>query len=379
MEGAFLESNPENKGNIKKIKESVNRFLQQLLEKKVVEWVLTPYINPENPLPERRIITKPEEAIKADPLTPVIPGFPMSTFVSEITREKPISKPLAVLLKPCEAASLVELVKFRQANLDNLLTIGVDCYGSYHVLDFKKMVEEGEKPFERMINALKNNKGDELFRTACKTCLKPVAENTDLNIGIIGVNNLFIQANTSKGTETLKKIGLKIVENKERDQKIKELIEERGEKRKGMFKEFLKELHGLHKLNEFFEDCINCHNCMEVCPICFCKECFFESELHPYVYEKYIKFTIEEGTIQELEGKLQFHLGRLIHMSTSCVSCGLCEQACPQEIKLFKLCGPVSENVQKSFNYRAGEKLEETPPITTFYEEDLGLTEKQAE
>jgi formate dehydrogenase subunit beta len=58
-------------------------------------------------------------------------------------------------------------------------------------------------------------------------------------------------------------------------------------------------------------------------------------------------------------------------MATSCVGCGLCEQACPSNIPLLKIFKTVSYNVQQIFKYVPGRDLEEPLPLTTFKEDEL--------
>jgi len=43
-----------------------------------------------------------------------------------------------VVLRSCEIRALVELVKFQQAKLDDVLIVGIDCLGAYKVVDWQK-------------------------------------------------------------------------------------------------------------------------------------------------------------------------------------------------------------------------------------------------
>lgn len=77
-----------------------------------------------------------------------------------------------------------------------------------------------------------------------------------------------------------------------------------------------------------------------------------------------------EGMIPLFQSKLQFQVGRAVHMSTSCVECGLCEEACPQDVNLTRLFILLAEANWKLFNYKAGRSMEE-PPLRTFIPEEL--------
>jgi formate dehydrogenase subunit beta len=68
---------------------------------------------------------------------------------------------------------------------------------------------------------------------------------------------------------------------------------------------------------------------------------------------------------------LIFHLTRMNHMATSCVGCGMCEQACPSKIELLKLYKTVGHNAQKVFDYVPGRSVDDELPLLTFREEEL--------
>ena len=66
-----------------------------------------------------------------------------------------------------------------------------------------------------------------------------------------------------------------------------------------------------------------------------------------------------------------FHLGRILHMSQSCVSCGACETACPAGVPVSGLFALASSDVQAAFDYLPGASLEEPRPLTTFREDEF--------
>jgi formate dehydrogenase subunit beta len=65
---------------------------------------------------------------------------------------------------------------------------------------------------------------------------------------------------------------------------------------------------------------------------------------------------------------LLFHLTRLNHIGASCIDCGMCESACPQDIPLTTIFEAVGEGVKKVLNYIPGRDLNEEIPITSFKE-----------
>jgi formate dehydrogenase subunit beta len=68
---------------------------------------------------------------------------------------------------------------------------------------------------------------------------------------------------------------------------------------------------------------------------------------------------------------LIFQLTRLNHMATSCVGCGMCESACPNDLPVATIFRAVGEKVQALFDYVPGRSLEEELPVATFREDEL--------
>ncbi len=352
--------------------ETINSFLYLLLEKNALKWLLAP-VKDESGLVHPELLSREDDISRINTIAPLIPGENMGTTVSLLTRESPLKEKLGVILRPCESKALVELAKYRQISTENLYVIGVECYGTYHVLKYREMLEEGSNPSEEMLKFFLDRGGDGGFRSSCLVCLTPKPPYSDVNICYLtswSAGEVVLEIKTDRGLELVKKLGYE-AKRKATEGLLREILEERRKEREKFFADAKKELNGVDKLNEFFEECIGCHNCMEVCPICFCKECFFDSERYPYVTRKYLKWRLPEGTVLLPNSKLQFHIGRTIHMGFSCIHCGLCEQACPKEIPLYKFFGLTAERVQKLFNYHPGENLDEKPPIQEFREEEF--------
>ena len=63
---------------------------------------------------------------------------------------------------------------------------------------------------------------------------------------------------------------------------------------------------------------------------------------------------------------LLFHLGRMTHMATSCVACGMCEDACPVNIPVGQVFKAVGADLQELFDYLPGRSLQDELPLTTY-------------
>ena len=120
-----------------------------------------------------------------------------------------------------------------------------------------------------------------------------------------------------------------------------------------------------------FAPCINCHNCRTVCPLCYCKECFFDSPTFEMEAEKYLGWAERRGAVRMPTDTLLFHLTRMNHMAISCVGCGMCQEACPNDIPVASIFRLVSLRVQQIFDYLPGRSLDEELPLATFREDEL--------
>ncbi len=72
-----------------------------------------------------------------------------------------------------------------------------------------------------------------------------------------------------------------------------------------------------------------------------------------------------------MSNTLLFHIGRMAHMSLSCVSCGMCEDACPSDIPIGRLVSMVSAGTTDIFDYSAGSDPDDPLPLNTFRPEEL--------
>jgi formate dehydrogenase subunit beta len=68
---------------------------------------------------------------------------------------------------------------------------------------------------------------------------------------------------------------------------------------------------------------------------------------------------------------LLFHLTRLNHMVISCVACGQCTSACPNNISIAKIFKSIGSKVQGVFEYKPGENPDEEIPQAVFKEDEL--------
>lgn len=349
---------------------SVNDFLKNLLKSDKLSAILVSQNVPSKKVVFPALISDPEE-LDSNVFAPLLPAS-TAKIVSKITKFQPSDKPIGVVLHPCQIRALVELVKLNQANLNNLVIIGLDCLGTFSVNDYADFPEE-KNPADFLLGDFqsKSNKSEKYLRSACAVCNQPVPINSDIIIGVFGVDTkkqVLIEAVSETGIKIIEDLKLEpFKDNKNRENHINDLIEMRNKKLEAFVKEKT-EKSGIEGLTNFFDKCVNCHNCMKVCPICYCKECLFDSSVFDAEANKYVRKSQSKGLFKMPTDSLLFHLGRMNHMILSCVKCGLCEQGCPMNIALMDVFIPAAENAQKEFKYQPGKKLEEKVPMVVYRE-----------
>ncbi len=157
----------------------------------------------------------------------------------------------------------------------------------------------------------------------------------------------------------------------QRQEAINALLAQRHQRREQMFGETRAATDNLEKLAGYLAACVNCYNCRVACPVCYCRECVFVTDVFDHEPSQYLQWATRKGRIKMPTDTVFYHLTRLAHMSTACVGCGQCSNACPNEIPLMELFITVAHQTQKAFDYLAGRSLEESPPLSEFRENEF--------
>jgi coenzyme F420-reducing hydrogenase delta subunit/ferredoxin len=104
---------------------------------------------------------------------------------------------------------------------------------------------------------------------------------------------------------------------------------------------------------EQFDRCIRCYACRQACPMCKCPECLYERDESTFI-----------GFGIRLNEKRTFHLGRAYHLAGRCVGCNECERACPMNIPIGLLNQKLADEIEASFDFRAGISNSPSPIVT---------------
>jgi len=364
---------PDNKGAVisakTSIPDSIKDLLKKAMENDVFDAVLIPMRVPAGDSFVYVLIQDKSLIKDASPFSPIM-SVQGAKAVSSITRLGKGNLKIAAIMRPCEIRATVELTKLDQTNLENITLISMDCPGVMPISDFTKEPEKAMKLYD---NAIKNL-DDKIMRPVCQICDKSSMVSGDLHIGTLGAkkDTFFIISNSQKGKDILDKLGITPKEKIDSWQtKVKTISEEKQKKRKKAHKDLKAQIGGLDNLLDTFSQCINCHNCMRVCPICYCRLCYFDSDNVKHPSEDYLEIAKNKGSIRFSPDTTLFQMGRMMHMSLSCVSCGSCEDVCPMSIPVAQIFSMVADETQGLFDYIAGRDTDEPLPLRTYKEDEL--------
>ena len=363
---------------------SLKEFFQSILQLEDISAILVPQQLPMKNMIMPMLVNDPAQLNGVDPLAP---AFPMNAakLVSRLTR-KPAGARVAAVMRPCEIRAFYELVKLNQGTMDDLVIIGMDCLGAYSNTDyFRYMSEvgkEGDDVKASTVNFYQHAMEGKTeivdgidISSACKACELSVPAGADILIGLLGMdinNQLLLQSQTDKGEELLGNLDQpSAAEPSARKQAIETLISQRTTHRDSMFADTKAATDSMEKLTQYLANCINCYNCRVACPVCYCKECVFVTDVFNHEPSQYLQWARRKGVIKMPTDTTFYHVTRLAHMSTACVGCGQCSNACPNDIPVMELFRTVADATQKAFDYQAGRSLEEKPPLSVFREDEF--------
>ncbi len=361
--------------------DGIRAFLGRLLESGLVGSLLVPKKTTGGDNYVQALIKNPALLADTDISAPVMPVH-AARIISNLTFRDPGEK-IGVVVRPCEARALVELVKFQQITRDSLFIIAVDCLGTYEPKVFAGLVKAGSDPAADLRRQAASGAcapaDGAAFRSACEICNFPGAIEpplVDLVVGLWGVDSekeLYFEAGEETAAELSEKGVLEFNdrENSGRREILARLSEERVKTRDTVLDEFSGRVSSLKGIQELLSTCMRCHNCMINCPICYCRECVFRSPTFEHTPDQYLGWAEEKGAIRMPANTVMFHLTRLNHMVISCIGCGMCDTACPNDIPVMSLFRTVGRKTQAMMEYVPGRSYDEPAPATTFRENEL--------
>jgi formate dehydrogenase subunit beta len=355
------------------VPEQIKAFLQQAADKKIFDAVMLPMQVPSQDSYAWIMIKDINLLADASAIAPIMP-VNAAKAIKRFTRKGEGELKTAVLIRPCEVRACVELVKLNQINLDKLLIMSYDCPGAIPMQDYIANPKALEKEFDRIIES--EDFMAEITKPVCHFCEDFSYTASDLHFGWADKKIIAI-AGSDKGNELLTAMDMKHdLDLSAWQKKIDEIKKQRQKNKETRFDEMKTQVEGFEALLDTFSECIGCHNCQSACPICYCRQCYFDSAASQPNSDLIMLRANERGGLTFPLDRLMFHTGRMSHMSLSCVSCGLCSDACPVNIPVAEIFSYVGSQTQAAFEYKAGASLGEGLPLKEYKPEELGELQK---
>lgn len=352
-------------------------WLKEMLQKEIVDALLVPVEVPAGDSFAYLLVRNPAVLDRAAPLPPVMP-MQGGRVISRLTMGGKGNLRVAAIVRPCEARAAIELTKLKQAYLDNLLLITIDCPG---VLPLSDYLADPASAANRFAEA--TAQGDrQPMRPVCQICnhfsLRQ-APAADLHVGTLGCTDgtVVLIPGSIKGEEALQEMGMPLETALDGwAKRVDEVAQAQTERRRQAHAELAEKIAGPDNLLDVLSNCINCHNCQRVCPICYCRQCYFESAALKLPPANYMARAERKGALRFSPDTLLFHIGRATHMVLSCVSCGACEDACPMDIPVAQMFSLLADRAQQEMGYVAGESLDDPLPLVDYEMEELHQVEQ---
>lgn len=334
-------------------------LVRSLLDKKLVNAVLCPAATPWSELPMPHLLTPGCDTGRIAPLTPSAP-FNAARQGAQVLREA-IGKRIALVLKPCEVNALYELAKLNQCVItEDALIISMECRGR---LENKTFLENPEM-----------EAGPSAITASCRTCTAFLPENADLTLLAVSGpgDKTLVRADSDKGTRLMTALEAAGTGQGVDPKKADALKAERASAKQADLAAIQEKTGSLDNLQTFLAGCLNCYNCRKACPVCYCRDCVFKTDVFDAKPHVLLNRAEKKGGIKLPQDTTMFHLTRMLHMAHACVGCGQCSSACPMDIPvadLFRLSG---EKIQALYGYRPGRDMNEKIPMLTFGEAGHG-------
>lgn len=250
---------------------------------------------------------------------------------------------IGIVLKPCDAKSIVQLISEELLDKKKIKSIVVGCSGAVDIKKIQKQIGGG-----RIIS------------------LNETGENIDINTADENFSLKSYDFYADKCYRcTIYNNPPYFDEFIENDEKLNIAPKDKSELLNKLENSKLDEI--LAFWEKEFSRCIRCYACRNICPMEICRDRCIAQLDSPHWQSS--KINAEEGKF--------FQLIRVMHLAGRCTECGECERACPANIPLVTLMKKVNKEILRLFDYTPGMDAQAKPPLLTFKNVEKNIKEEE--
>jgi len=328
---------------------AVNLVIKTLWDSAQFDYMLVPINGNNSFTPRPQLIDKPDQLDQVNPFKPIMVEN-AAQLIPDIVRKYP-EKKIGALLRPCEIRALIEMTKHGFLKLDHIITISVDCLGTFPPEEYISRAKNKGSTQEGAGETIRFSKTEGIltyrYRSVCQICVSPEAKGADINIYTLGLplrQTIIIESNHPILSETIKTQELEATQADEVLLKQHErIVAKTINQHRSTMDRLVQNLGELlpKNINDIisqYQNCGSCQNCMDVCPICSID------------YPK-----------RETNGCYQRE--DIMRWLISCSGCGICEQVCEKQLPLGIIFSHVREQLMQEYNYIPGISREDPLPI----------------
>jgi len=296
-----------------------------------------------------RLIEQPETMSEVNPFKPLMVQN-LARVVPTMLETRPAAR-LGALLRPCEMRALIEMSKRASIHRERLVTLCVDCLGTYPLEEYEWRAWKKGSPEGLANEALSfARQGGILayrYRAACQMCSAPGAQSADLNIHVLGLparQQILVEADAE---ETAGWLDLEALTSAPAEPELarqhEAVLMRQAERHHHTMEKVLRTLDDLlprdvDGLISQLEGCGDCQRCMTVCPIC-----------------------ASEFPQREADGR--YPRQGIMRWMVSCAGCGMCEQACTSNLPLGVIFASIREKLDAELGYTPGRGWNDALPL----------------
>lgn len=349
--------------------EAVKRLAIELLKSKVVTSVFIPYRTEYSKIPMPSLISDHEKMDGIDPLAPCAP-FNSAKQAAAVLKNS--GKKTALFLRPCEVRALTELVKLNQCSMENAVIISFDCFGRMENDTYIKLSGDKESITDLFHSDEELQKN---ITSTCRSCTDFTPQNADIGVNLMGTQTSVFSCLTAEGEEIISQISgvgsaLSLTSSGDIDEtQVKGIKENRAKAKEELFLQNSTAISDMESFQRMIGACLNCYNCRTACPVCYCKECVFLTDVFLHDSDILHQRSMKRGVLKLPADTTMFHMTRISHIAHSCVGCGQCTSVCPSNIEVADIFRTVSEKTQEKLGYKAGSDPTQPIPYLAYKEE----------